>query len=751
MLFRRRRAGDCTVEDLKTLAQNREAVSHLEDPDKARQLAVLMVNTGIPRRACRVLLLAHSFGCKFRQNVYEGVAYQLAQTGQWAEMPSVVALGRRQTGRTTARLLNWRTRALVEISHFGLLDNVLEVFEEEKILPNRRTYHTLVSGHLRNRDLAKVKECLSWMEDAGFPMDASTHALLVSSYRSLGRDQVVQKHALESLQELGERNATAVINSLIQLSLDARDAQSALKYLSFFDNPPAYLPNTQDRGDHAVTNGDKPNASDRSGPIASKRRPILAPDIATITMLTNYAARMRDLPLALQMAERMKHFGIQADDIYVASLVRVHCAVGDVSTALNIAARTCKDVPSALSLLKTLGWEENGPGQPDLVFMDVGVSIRVLNALLRGVLDTRGLNGMRDVVHLMQVAGTLPNEETVEVLMSYLVFTERVTPRQLKNALLVVPRRIRPTLRHVHILLRAIIGRRRATQYPRGWAAIAEAANKVLPSIIDSSPLHVDTDPLLERMAQNVLRGRPTYRGIVRRLLQSLSSRNVSPDRATVDLLLRQEAVIKRNMFRARIRLRVMLDRGMHPNQYHFATIMQGYALSGDVRSAEKVLWRAKEAGYGEDAVLYTILMHGYARIRHPKEAARIFQLMLKEGVQPDVPAVDALASAYFAVGAYLAARRVLVKAWERFAPFPPELIEANLRALAAAFRKLAPGQIMPLTPRSRRMLRFKLKRIVQNFGHRRHGGRMRRWMGRTRYIRNVSRGTSPNKHAILQ
>lgn len=276
-------------------------------------------------------------------------------------------------------------------------------------------------------------------------------------------------------------------------------------------------------------------------------------------------------------------------------------------------------------------------------------------------------------------------------------------------------------------------------------------ANKDPPSSVDFSASHLDMGPapgMLERMAMTVLQGKPSYRGITRRLLQSLMDRDVRPDRATVDLILRHEALVKRNMTRARTALRVMLARGMHANEYHFATIMQGYALSGDVRTAEKVLWRAKDAGYGTDAVLYTILMHGYARLRQPKEAARIFHLMLREGVQPDVAAVDALASAYFAVRALSAARRILMQSWERFAPFPPELHDVSLRILAVAFRDLAPQDIVPLNRRSRRVLRFKLKRIMQNFGRRRGRLGIRR---RTQHSGVVSGVISHNKHAIPQ
>ena len=771
-LFKRRRSGDCTREELRSYWTNPEAVSHLEDPNKARELAVLMVNTGVPRRACRVLLLAHTFGCSFKQNVYEAVAYQLYQTQQWAEIPTLVALGRRQTGRSTGRLLNFRARALVEISHYGLLNRVLDDFKEENIAPNRKTYHALVSGNLRNRDIAKVKECLGWMEEAGFPMDASTHALLVSNYRSIGSNPAVQEQAMESLPDLGPRSATAVINSLIQLSLDTRDIKSALKFLSFFDKPTWDTKVIDRRREDALE-----DRSDRAAIRDPRAYPTLSPDIATFTMLINYAARMRSLSLAQQMIHRVHHFSIPPDAIYVTALVRVFCSVKDYHTALSVVATTCKDVLGALPLLHALGLDVTDTGRPELVPPGITLTQRMANALLAGMLERNGFGALRPMWKLMQLTGLKFDGETLEVLMSYIASRGYARPRELKTALQMFPGHFVPTQRHVHILLRAIVGRQRALAFPDGgWnTIIASPPTQSASSRACLDPPHLSSDEslapeTLEEIAASILRGKQRLRNITQRLVSSLTSRRETADKATVQIGMLHQAVVIRNIERAKQTLRSMLDRGISPNEYHYAALMEGHCLSGETHSAEKILWRAREEGYGKDPVLFTILIHGYARMHQPTEATRIFQEMLAARVEPDIGSIDALASSYYAIRAFSAARRVLLQSWPKFAPFPPELKTANLKTLLENFRKLS-DQTTLLSPQARRMLRFNLKRIRQNFRSKRQKPKRRktRQRGANDVVQNaemttgrggevegdrgrdVLAGTSGNKYTTLQ
>jgi pentatricopeptide repeat protein len=777
-LFRQRRDEYCTLDDLKSYWMDPEALSHLQDPAKARELAILMVNTGVPRRAFRVLVLAHAFGCPLKQNAYEGVAYQLQETRQWAEMPALVALGRRHMGRSTARLLNWRARALVEISHFGQLNRVLDDFKEEDLSPNRKTFHALVSGNLRNRDLAKVKECLSWMEEAGFPMDASTHALFVSNCRTIGPDAAVQEQGQRSLPDLEPQSATAVVNSLIQLSLDTRDIKSALKFLSFFDTPSPKSVVIDGRRDR--TAGEDGETRACSVEAVSGHRSTctaLSPDITTFTMLMNYAARMHDLPLALQMVERVKHSAARPDASYLAALIRVYCSARNYQTALSIVAATCKDVSNVMPLLHALGLDMNDTGRPDLIPTDIALTQRMANALLGGILEYRGLGALSDMKKLMKVTGLTFDSETLEILMSYMATRDLVRPRELNSVLKMLPRQFKPTQRHVQILLRAIVGRERALVSPSGgWPALRRNHSKPRGTAGDrSEPPHRSMEfsnamETLQDIAASILRKKQRLGNIVHRLVRSLTDRRQTADKATVQIGLLHDATVTRNVERAKETLRSMYDRGMSPNEYHYAALMEGYCLSGRTHIAEKVFRRAQADGYGQDPVLFTILIHGYARMGRPQEATRIFQAMLSKGVEPDVGSVDALASAYYAVRAYASARQVIIQSWSRFGLFPEDLKAADLKTLIRAFRELGDQHIV-LDRHSRRMLKFQLKRIKQNI--RPKIGRRRKKTGQQPEVgtvgedgemkhsevgkkgrhlrRDVLHGTPDNKHTILQ
>ena len=162
-------------------------LERLRDPGQVRGLAVKLAETSTPYRAMRLIDTASTLGTNLKQNTYEGVDHQYAQKQEWFLVLSLVAMGLRWTGRTTTRLLNWKTRALVETSRFGHLDGLLEQFGNAGLKPNARTFQLLITGHIRNKDLTSARSCISLMEKYGFEMDGSTHALIASE---IGRAHV---------------------------------------------------------------------------------------------------------------------------------------------------------------------------------------------------------------------------------------------------------------------------------------------------------------------------------------------------------------------------------------------------------------------------------------------------------------------------------------------------------------------------------------------------------------------------------
>ena len=74
-----RRLGDLSAAQLKSAATP-ALLLHLEDPERVRKLATLMVNTALPQRAYRVLVLAHDLGYRTLFNALDSVAHQMVMT-----------------------------------------------------------------------------------------------------------------------------------------------------------------------------------------------------------------------------------------------------------------------------------------------------------------------------------------------------------------------------------------------------------------------------------------------------------------------------------------------------------------------------------------------------------------------------------------------------------------------------------------------------------------------------------------------
>src|SRR5258708_26317636 len=178
-----------------------------------------MISSRHARRAVLVLAAAHHYGCHLGREVYEAVACRLAGAREWRLIPALARLQKRQLGRQTTRLLDWCIRALVEMSQFALLDRALKRFEEEGLLPSRRTYHLLLSGHLRNRNIVKAMDVIQRMMKAGFGIDTHTHATIIAAYRTLGPDVVVQTRALNALKDADANTSTRILTALLQFSI----------------------------------------------------------------------------------------------------------------------------------------------------------------------------------------------------------------------------------------------------------------------------------------------------------------------------------------------------------------------------------------------------------------------------------------------------------------------------------------------------------------------------------------------------
>ncbi|GBE77848.1 predicted protein [Sparassis crispa] len=688
---------------------------HLGDRERVRKLAVSMAKTKRPQRALQVLTLAHELGCELEQAVYEVVARQLAETGKWRHVQSLVSLGKRQTGSSTVRLLNWRARALVEKENFIALDSVLRRFKQEHLKANRRTYYILISGHVRNRDLSKARRYLTEMEEAGIPVDATTHALIVSVYRSLGPDPTVKARALEALHDVDDRLGTIIINSLIQVSLDSLDMPGAIQLLSLFngragnhDHPPDDGEGTTQEGGNTTLVASTDTRSGKTIPVSGA-----VEDKVTFTMLLNHLARQGDLSRAMQVLKQMNALCISPDGSTAAALIRVFFAAGQGGTAVYIIADMCRKHQISRALFKKIGLVHHNAELP-LNFSNISPTTEVFNALLEGVLKTRGLNGMHTVQHIMQSCGIRVDELTLEIYLSYLDKLDYARPREIiRTFRRLLSGGVRLTLRHLHVILRSVLRRERRL-VRRRHRDDSVTSNRV--EALAASGRFSEVAKSLDPTAGIKLPLASSYHALARPLLHSLKTRGVRSDRATFALRIRHDAVVKGDMEMAKQSFQQMVHRGMYPNEYHFAALIEGYAEAGDLRSAAEIVKTAAASGITPNVTMYTILITGYARQRNPTQALHAFHDMVATGINPDVVSIVTLTRAFYIVRALRDARRVLIQLWPAVAPFPEELQKASLKHLLETFQSLTPsnGDVPErLSKQKQRILRWKMQRLA--------------------------------------
>jgi pentatricopeptide repeat protein len=692
------------------------------DRTKATKLAEALVHTQFPRRAIQVLRIAHKLGCPLKQSAYQCVAYQLAEAKHWHLIQPLVALGKRQTGRTTVRLLNWRIRAAIESSHYQRLANVLDKFELENLKPDRRTYHLLVTGHLRNHDLRRAREYLQKMEAAGTPIDATTHSAIVAVYRSLGSATDVQDHAFGTLGVVSNRTSTVALNSLMQLYIDANSLPGILRVLSHFRQGNTNV--FDGLGNYILPQGEKLSLDHHSvaqEDIGTSCQPAqfhVTPDVVTFTILINYMVRRNSLPGALWIFERMLSVGVRPDTAAAAAIIRGYFGAGQNGTAIGIIAAMCRRHGVPHFLFSLLGLTSNSADDKcTLCFSDIPLTAEVFNVLLKSALKTHSLIGVRTVLRIMHACQVKADSQTIEILMRYLDYVKGAPPYDLIRVLRNMTSPIAPpTLGHLHTIMSPILRREKFLMLGSGWDVTAAKFSRHRRDLSRYPEGRISgVASSFDPTAGIEFPPKLSYR--VRPVVQSLSSRHIMSNRTTIALRLRHEAVTKSNLIIAKRVFREMLARGMRPTSHHFTALMEGHALAGNMLSAGDAMDSALDVGIRANVIMFTILIVGYARLGNPNRAMQTFRSMIAAGIRPDVPAVDAVASAYFFVGAYRMAKRVLLALWPHVATLPADMQTASLRQHARVLRaqhaNQNSGQEKHLSRLEKRALHWEILKLI--------------------------------------
>ncbi|KAH0590603.1 Pentatricopeptide repeat-containing protein, mitochondrial [Termitomyces sp. J132] len=703
-----------------------ELLRYLLNYEHACEIAEGLACTRRPSLSLRFLHVAHTLGCRFRDNPYECVSFHLAEKRNWNDVLSAVSLAQQHRGRLSLRLLNWRTRAYVETENYKALQHILAEFKEHHLEPTRRTFHLILSGHIRNRDLYKAKECLKTMTEANCPPDATTHAIVATHYRRLGMDLDVEARALQGLEDVTPTTAVAVLNSLITLRLDTRDVAGALQLSTLFNRKlmDPIIATMTPRQDLSSAQSTKPKP--QHIPVISVP---LTPNAATYSLFINYQASRSNLRGALQIFRAMLMAETQITPNALASIIHALYmgGKGDIAVRMVASLCSCGKTPSPLfNRLLSSTTSDDFPWVPS----GIPPTVRIFNSLIKGVLSTHGLKGMEIVLQIMHDYDVKPTAATLEILMNHVKRAEgghaRVLSRLLRR---LSSSDILPTLRHIHIICSSVLHSEKNLVHGFGWDNIAAKFSNTRKAHVRPYPEHrisgdaTSFDPTAGIEFPKALR----QRSLVRPAIESLQSRDILCDAPMLALRIRHDSVIRSDMDAAKEVFEVMLERGIHPDEYHFSALMEGFARAGDLEGAFDVMHSASRAGVKPNVVMFTILIVGYAHKGNPDKAIQVFEDMISSGIAPDVPSIDAVASAFFIIGAYKMAKTVLRTLWTYIQPFPANFERMPLKNLAQAFRSLhtkqRPGDFeLPKADRLALHLELNRLRALWNMGkmHRR-------------------------------
>ncbi|KAH9898075.1 hypothetical protein C8Q73DRAFT_385115 [Cubamyces lactineus] len=723
-VFKQYRTRLPTLEELRSSPDTAELVTYLRSQHRPPALVHHFLDVREPRHALWIIRIAVQSGYSFSPKFYGHVSEKLADMHKWRLITGLTDVARADLGYTTTGLLNWRLQALMESQHHFPLQDVLDLYAREHVRVSRLTYHLLIAMHLRNHDLTTALAVVRAMESAGIRVSPRTWAVILLNHRSLGLSPSAKAQALSALRTADGQTATTILNSLVQLLLDAHDMTGAIDVLSM-----ASVPNAGHLSDHGVGTTQPGDAKSDSA-LSSPRSGLI--NVTTYNILLNYLARQGDLARSLQTLEQMDGAAILPDDATAAALVRLYYATDSPNDALHVVADALRNYPTAAALLLDLGFTASMPAKHPTYPNTAAPTIGLFNSLITGILRSSGLAALNTVLRIMRIVKVDANAATLAILMSHLNRREKSRPREMIRAVrALMSIGLPPTTRHLHVLMAALLREERAISRPRGWTMGPVAEQTSLRPFAAGN--------CFEPAAGVVFPRRLRYRSLMRPILQSLTDRGVRSDRVTFAMRIKHDAVVKCDLEMALSTFKAMVAAGIQPNEYHYGALIEGHAAVGDMRGAMDIMCKAAEAGARINVKTHTMIIAGFARLGQPTQAVEAFRRMVGEGIRPDVPAIDALVSAFFRAKAYRVARRALLQLWPQVAPMSDELEKASLRQLAIAFRALhGANSKVPerLSSQEQRMLRWKIRDIL------------RRWKSAEGYSRDKGeRAHRPARH----
>ncbi|QRW24489.1 pentatricopeptide repeat-containing protein 5, mitochondrial [Rhizoctonia solani] len=625
----------------------------LASPKLVCLLAEALVHHAYILDALETINQSRKNGMHIPPRLYESIVFRFAQRDRWAEilnllepLQSLSPSGSRETDHTiTTRLCEWRVRACAELGDFAGMERALGMFPHGIPL---RAWKVAERACLKNSDprmAARIQEVL----------------------------RLDKKHKVKGKKAVGagERDELR-LGEVAQILIGHFQAQDVALH-----------------------------------------------DALTSTQIVRTQTNGRDHPTYLitkRSSSNTPHSPDLCHSFTPDSWLATRCVLqlvqsNRVTEAAAVVAAMCKKMSSVNGAspsqpCSSTSTHETAPLSLSEIFASVYPDIHVFNALIKGVLNIRGLSGMLALLEIMHDIQVKPDALTATLLLRYLDRQRAWSPGRLIDTLVdltspisydydndpAVPPKPQPvpvSIQHTNVLLSSILNTERNATLGGGWkasAAFLKYHNRPIDrrppsgSRLTSSPSDVDPPTAGLKFQARAESLKP--------ILDALRARGVRNDSMAYALRAQRDGVVRLDPEAGR---KVLQRADIPLGDYHYAALMAGLVECGYMDSAKAVMKSAHESGFGAGSpVMHTILITGYGRMGLPRQAERVFKQMLLAKVKADAIAVDALAGAWFIAGEYQRARQTVLRYWPGDGELPFRE-DTPLKKMITELRKLRP------------------------------------------------------------
>lgn len=512
------------------------------------------------------------------------------------------------TAHLTGRLLETIMQAHLRLRQPNAVVKLFDLHSQLKLLPTLESYAHQIQALIELGHIEAVRALRKEMKSATWTDQFRQRLAIMRGQRSLGFDAELEKFALADIDRLNAQPATKFLHALILLRLDRGDTNGAKRLLSRFDL--GLVPEERDK---------------------------VPPDSTTLLLAFKTIARHPEIAQLRVWWDFISSSPGLATDAITALLAQALCEIGLANDAFDMVSAAMSGVVSNCE------WRMPPYASKPSIF--------TCNALLQGMAEEHGADGLMRTAELMRESGVKPDDQTLEYIIVFAQERLEAKPSGLAKLLKGLLDRM-PDLRPTIGQLDAIM------------AEAVKRAGKSTKDVELGMSIGVETtDPTAGLIPIGF------FDEAIHDIIQSLRKRGFQSGPRSLANRLRFEAMTGgtiNGIPSARLVWNDLIKRGYRPGRRHILALMQGYATAGSMAEAEDVVDLARETDVPVTRAMLMVLLNGWAAVGQMSRAEHAYESIRRLGTNSqgeglDIIAVTAMIKAFQSNGMFKAAVEVVM------------------------------------------------------------------------------------------